>query len=255
MARKPKPRRVTPPPAMPGRFAWEPVLFSPEAVAEILRAVKAPGGRDFADLKAAASRLNELVIAIGEPAPPRPETIAGWCNETATAARDLLRCLGADPVEIARGGAVIPAEARGNVREILEAAMMLAPVESPLAGLARDLGAIAKHERAKPLAPALESLGLLFLALEEAEGFWRDHGKGGGRNPAHDARLLVAHGARAYRHATGREPGLSEQGPALRFLQAIGRKLGLRVTSQGLLEHLRRLRRGGGKTAAKKREI
>lgn len=247
MGRKPAKR----PPAMPGRFAWVPDDFTPPSVAEMLKEAKAPGGPDFADLKAAAASLNGLASAIGEPEPPRPETIAAWAKETATAADALLRRLGADPVEIARGGAMMPAEARDNVREILEPGMMLAPVESPLAGLARDMGGRAPHSRAKALAPALEGLGLIFLALQEAEAFWRNHGKGGGRNEAHRARLLVAHGAAAYCHATGKEPGLSEQGPALRFLEILAARLGVVTTPQGTLGHLRR---GVAKTSAKKGE-
>ena len=264
MARKPKAGAGEParrklaqrPPAFPGRYAEVPVVFTPETVKEILGAVEAPGGPGYANLEAAASHLNDLVIAICEPEPPRPEKIAAWAKETATAANALLRLFGADPVEIARGGAVMPAEARDNVREILEPGMMLAPPESPLAGLAHDLGAMATHERAKALARALDGLAWMFLALQKADGFWHDpKRRRGGRNPAHDARRLVAHGAGAYRAATGREPGLNERGPALRFLQAIAKGLEIRVTPQGLLEHLRRLRRGGVKTPAKKREI
>jgi len=277
---RPEPEAVaeTAPPTMPGRAAWVKDDFTPDSVREMLDKAKAPGGPDFADLKAAASRLNDLVTAIFKPpppkdwlnapprpepiaaraketAPPRPETIAAWCKETATAADALLRRLGADPVEIARGGAVMPAEARAeardSLRDILEPALMLAPPESPLAGLARDMGGLATHERAKPLAPALEGLGLIFLALQEAEAFWRGLGKGGGRNEAHRARLLVAHGAAAYRHATGKEPGLSEQGPALRFLEILAARLGVVTTPQGTLGHLRR---GVAKTSAKKGE-
>jgi hypothetical protein len=236
---------------MPGRFAWVPCDFTPATVAEMLDKAKAPGGPGYANLEAAASHLNDLVTAIGEPAPPRPETIAAWAKETAAAADALLRLFGADPVEIARGGAVMPAEARDNVREILEPGMMLAPVESPLAALARDMGALATNERIKPLAPALEGLGLMFLALQKADGFWRDHGKGGGRNEAHRARLLVMYGATAYRHATGKEPGFNPQGPAMRFLKILAARLGVIVTPDGILGHLRR---GVAKTKAKKGE-
>ena len=273
---RPEPEAVaeTAPPTMPGRFAWVPDDFTPATVAEMLKEAKVSGGPDFANLEAAASHLNQLVVAIFKPppphdwrdgpprpepiaawaketAPPRPEAIAAWCKETAAAADDLLRRLGADPVEIARGGAVMPAEARDSLRDILEPGMMLAPPESPLAGLARDMGALATHERAKPLAPALEGLALLFLALREAEGFWRDLGKGGGRNEAHRARLLALYGATAYRHATGKEPGLNPQGPTLRFLKILAARLGVFVTPDGILGHLRR---GVAKTSAKKGE-
>jgi len=253
MARKPakRPRDVTPPPVMPGRFAWVQNDFTPEAVAEMLQEAKVPGAPDYADLKTAASRLNDLASAIGEPAPPRPESLAAWCEETATAADVLLRRFGADPAWIARGSAVLPAEGRASLREILEPALMLAPPESPLAGLARDLGAMAPHERGKALAPALDGLALMFLALQEADGFWRGLGKGGGRNEAHRARLLVAYGATAFRHATGQEPGLSERGPALRFLKILAKRLGVIVTPDGILGHLRR---GVAKTSAKKGE-
>jgi len=253
MARQPakRPRPVTSPPAMPGRFAWVPDDFTPATVAEMLDKAKVRGGAGYANLEAAASHLNQLVIAIGEPEPPRPETIAAWAKETATAADALLRRFGADPVEIARGGAVMPAEARDTLEDILEQALMLAPPESPLAGLARDLGAMAPHERGKALAPALDGLALMFLALQEADGFWRGLGKGSGRNEAHRARLLVAYGATAYRHATGQEPGLSERGPALRFLKILAKRLGVIVTPDGILGHLRR---GVAKTHAKKGE-
>jgi hypothetical protein len=225
---------------MPGGFAWVPGDFSPATVAEMLDKAKAPGGPGYANLEAAASTLNQLVIALGEPEPPRPETIAAWAKETATAADALLRLFGADPVEIARGGAVMRAEARDNVREILEPALVRAPLRSPLAGLARDMGALATNERTKPLAPALEGLGLMFLALQEAEAYWRGIGKGGGRNAAHRAQLLVAYGVTAYRHATGEEPGLNPQGPAMRFLKILAARLGVIVTPQGTLGHLRR---------------
>ncbi len=276
MARQPakRPRPVTSPPAMPGRFAWVPDDFTPATVAEMLDKAKVRGGAGYANLEAAASHLNQLVIAIFKPppphdwrdgpprpepiaaraketAPPRPETIAAWCKESATAADALLRRLGADPVEIARGGAVMSAEARDTLDDILEQALMLAPPESPLAGLARDLGAMAPHERGKALAPALDGLALMFLALQEADGFWRGLGKGGGRNEAHRARLLVAYGATAFRHATGQEPGLSERGPALRFLKILAKRLGVIVTPDGILGHLRR---GVAKTSAKKGE-
>jgi hypothetical protein len=259
---------------MPGRFAWVRNDFTPEAVAEMLDKAKVPGGPGYANLEAAASLLNDLVTAIFKPppphdwrngpprpepiaaraketAPPRPETIAAWCKESATAADALLRRLGADPVEIARGGAMMPAEARDTLDDILESALMLAPPESPLAGLARDLGAMAPHERGKALAPALDGLALMFLALQEADGFWRGLGKGGGRNEAHRARLLALYGATAYRHATGQKTGLSEQGPAMRFLEILAARLGVATTPQGTLGHLRR---GVAKTRAKKAE-
>lgn len=245
------------PPAMPGRFAWVPCDFTPATVAEMLDKAKVSGGPGYANLEAAASHLNQLVIAIRakETAPPRPETIAAWCKETATAADVLLRRLGADPVEIARGGAVMSAEARAeardSLRDILEPALMLAPPESPLAGRARDMGGLATHERAKPLAPALEGLGLIFLALQEAEAFWRNHGKGGGRNAAHRARHLALYGATAYRHATGKEPGLNEQSPALRFLEILATRLGVATSPQAMIGHMRR---GVAKTSSKKGE-
>ena len=101
-------------------------------------------------------------------------------------------------------------------------------------GWRRILGEGAPHGRAKALAPALEGLGLLLLALQEAEGFWRIHGKGGGRNEAHRARFLVMYGATAYRHAIGKEPGLRLTGPALRFLEILAARLGVIVTPQGV---------------------
>jgi hypothetical protein len=105
---------------MPGRFAWVQYDFTPEAVAEMLQEAKVPGAPDYADLKTAASRLNDLASAIGEPAPPRPESLAAWCEETAAAADVLLRRFGADPAWIARGSAVLPAEARavGEIQRI-----------------------------------------------------------------------------------------------------------------------------------------
>jgi hypothetical protein len=253
MARKPmkRPRDVTPPPVMPGRFAWVQNDFTPEAVAEMLQKAKVRGAPDYADLEAAASHLNELIHAIGEPAPPRPETIAAWCEETAAAADVLLRRFGADPAWIARGSAVLPAEARANLREILEPALMLAPPESPLASLAREMGFAENYERPSAIAPALEGLGLINLALHEAGHFWRQHGAGGGRNAAHHARLVVTHGATAYRHATGQEPGKTEQGPALRFLEILAARLRVATTPQGMVGHLRRV---VAKTSAKKAE-
>jgi hypothetical protein len=259
---------------MPGRFAWVRNDFTPEAVAEMLDKAKVPGGPGYANLEAAASLLNDLVTAIFKPppphdwrngpprpepiaaraketAPPRPETIAAWCKESATAADALLRRLGADPVEIARGGAMMPAEARDTLDDILESALMLAPPESPLAGLARDLGAMAPHERGKALAPALDGLALMFLALQEADGFWRGLGKGGGRNEAHRARLLALYGANAYRHATGRKPGLIPQSPALRFLEILATRLGVATSPQAMIGHMRR---GVAKTRGKKDE-
>jgi hypothetical protein len=71
---------------MPGRFAWVQYDFTPETVAEMLQAAKVPSGRGYANLEALAWHLNELVYAIGEPAPPRPEKIAAWCEEAATTA-------------------------------------------------------------------------------------------------------------------------------------------------------------------------
>jgi hypothetical protein len=253
MARKAakRPRDVTPPPVMPGRFAWVQNDFTPEAVAEMLQEAKVPGAPDYADLKTAASRLNDLASAIGEPAPPRPESLAAWCEETATAADVLLRRFGADPAWIARGSAVLPAEARANLRELLEPALMLAPPESPLATLAREMGFAESFERPSAIAPALQGLGMLLLALNEAGEFWRKHGAGGGRNAAHHARLVVVYGAGAYRHATGRKPGKTEQGPALRFLEILAARLGVATTPQGTLGHLRR---GVAKTRAKKAE-
>ena len=253
MARKAakRPRDVTPPPVMPGRFAWVQYDFTPETVAEMLQAAKVPGAPEYADLEAAASRLNDLASAIGEPAPPRPETLAAWCEETAAAADVLLRRLGGDPAWIARGSAVLPAEARANLREIIEPALMLAPPESPLATLAREMGFAESFERPSAIAPALQGLGLIYLALNEAGEFWRKHGAGGGRNAAHHARLVVTHGATAYRHATGQEPGKTEQGPALRFLEILAARLRVATTPQGMVGHLRRV---VAKTSAKKAE-
>jgi hypothetical protein len=253
MARQPakRPRDVPGPPTMPGRFAWVQYDFTPETVAELLGKARVPGGPDYANLEAAAWGLNDLVYAIGEPAPPRPESIAAWCEETATAADVLLRRFGADPAWIARGSAVLPAEARANLREIFEPALMLAPPESPLATLAHELGFAESFERPSAIAPALAHLGLMYLALNEAGHFWRKHSAGGGRNAAHRARLLAVYGAKAYRHATGREPGLKEQSPALRFLEILATRLGVATSPQAMIGHMRR---GVAKTSAKKGE-
>ena len=113
---RPEPEAVaeTAPPTMPGRFAWVPDDFTPATVAEMLKEAKAPGGPGYANLEAAASHLNQLVIAIFKPppphdwrdgpprpepiaawaketAPPRPEAIAAWCKETAAAVLALIR--------------------------------------------------------------------------------------------------------------------------------------------------------------------
>jgi hypothetical protein len=113
------------------------------------------------------------------------------------------------------------------------------------------MGFTENFERPSAIAPALQGLGMLLLALNEAGEFWRKHGAGGGRNAAHHARLVVTHGATAYRHATGQKPGLTEQGPALRFLEILAARLGVATTPQGMVGHLRR---GVAKTRAKKGE-
>ncbi|MCA3377615.1 MAG: hypothetical protein INF64_10865 [Roseomonas sp.] len=240
MARKP-----AAPPPMPASFAWETGTWDAGAVRRALEAAKVKP--PFGDLEGAAVHLEMLAQDFGAIAPPRAEAMARWAKETGEAARKLLAALGADPGEIARGGVVLPADAREALEGALEPGLMLAPPESPLAGLARDLGALAKHQRAKALAPAMQGLGLLLLALQEAEGFWGGYAKGAGKTPDHYGRVLALRCAAAYRHATGREPGAQANGPAVRFALGVFAMLAPRrpaPSAVAIAEHFRAGREG-----------
>jgi hypothetical protein len=242
MARKP-----AAPPPMPASFAWETGAWDVEAVRRMLKAAKIKP--PFADLEGAALHLEMLAQDFSNHAPPRAEAMARWARETSKTAHKLLAAIGADPVEIARGGAVLSAEAREAFEGALEPGLMMADARSPLAGLARDLGRPGPHERGEVLAPAIVSLGFLAAALSEAEGFWRSYSKGAGRTPDHYGRVLAIRCAAAYCAATGKEPGAQAGGPAVRLALAVFRALAPgwpAPSAVAIAEHLRAARKALG---------
>jgi hypothetical protein len=241
MSRTKKPIRHLPrPPAMPAGFYWQPQTFTPESVAEIMRAVKAPGGPDYADLKTAALHLNDLVVEIGEPPPPRAEAVAAWARETAQAARDLLRRFGVDVKTLAAGGAALSPDARENLKGALEPALILADQHGPLADLTNRMGQHAAHERPAAIVPAIDALALLAIAADEAADFWRSHSKGAGATAKDATRKLAIRGAAAYRAGTDKEPGLNPGGPFARFLAEIVNELSIDIEAGAAVAAWRR---------------
>jgi hypothetical protein len=216
----------------------------------MLVAAKAePGGPDYADLKAAALHLNDLVAEIGEPPPPRAEAVASWARETAQAARDLLRRFGVDVKTLAAGGAALSPDARENLEIALEPALgragkIKSATDKTLdakmpRGLVRHVAIYEPHERHKAIAPAIEALALLALATEGAAIHWQEYVRPGAT--AKDAtRKLAIRGAAAYRAGTGEEPGLNPEGPFGRFLGEVAEKLGIEISPAAAVSVWRR---------------
>lgn len=251
MGRTKKPiRRVTRPPKMPARFYWQPETFTPAKVAKMLKEARAPGGPKYANLEAAASHLNDLVADIGEPPPPSPKAIAEWAEETAQAARDLLRRFGVDVKTLAAGGAALSPEARENLETALEPALARAgkiksatdkPLDAKMPrGLARHVAKCEPHERHKAIAPAIEALALLALATEGAAIHWQEYVTPGA-NQKDLTRKLAIRGAVAYLAGTGREKtGFSNEGPFERFLGEVAAALDVKIKAAAAVAAWRR---------------
>jgi len=235
------------PPEWKQANGWAPGLFFAETVSDLL--AEARVRPPHINLECAAERLELIALDLEAGEPPRPEEIARWAERLEAKARELAELLGCDLAALAVGGA---GRAMGAT-DLLEAAMIEADDRSDLAELARSAGAFTPLDRARLLRQVPESVGLVMLAAREGADFWRKHTKGG-RSRLFVARALIFHTAGAYRAATGREPGVKPDGPAVRFALCVAAFLRKNLpstivpllTSQGAAELMKDVGRGNG---------